>query len=54
MREASTFTSPAPMEGHGAYNRSSRVQAEGLSQAIPLLRQAAGTVPLAGRLASQS
>lgn len=38
---------PAPMEGHGAYNRSSRVQAAGLAAAIPLFRQAAETVPLA-------
>jgi hypothetical protein len=33
------------MEGHGAYNRSSRVQAAGLSPALPLLEQAARTVP---------
>ena len=38
---------PSPMEGHGAYNRSSRVQAAGLAAAIPLLRRAAETVPLA-------
>ena len=35
------------MEGHGAYNRSSRVQAAGLAAAIPLLRHAAETAPLA-------
>jgi SAM dependent carboxyl methyltransferase len=29
------------MEGHGAYNRSSRVQAAGLSPAVPLLERAA-------------
>jgi hypothetical protein len=34
------------MEGHGAYNRSSRVQAAGLAAAIPLLSEAAETVPL--------
>lgn len=37
---------PAPMEGHGAYNRSSRVQASGLSPALPLLEQAAESVEL--------
>jgi hypothetical protein len=36
------------MEGHGAYNRSSRVQAAGLSPAVPLFRRAAGAVPLTG------
>jgi hypothetical protein len=35
------------MEGHGAYNRSSRVQAAGLAAAIPLLRRAAEAVSLA-------
>ena len=34
------------MEGHGAYNRSSRVQAAGLSPAVPLFQQAARTVAL--------
>ncbi len=34
------------MEGHGAYNRSSRVQAAGLSSAIPLFSQAAKAVTL--------
>ena len=37
---------PAPMEGHGAYNRSSRVQAAGITAALPLLEQAARTVPI--------
>ncbi|HUC19236.1 MAG TPA: hypothetical protein VMA37_16270 [Acetobacteraceae bacterium] len=37
---------PEPMEGHGAYNRGSRVQAAGLSPALPLLAEAAGRVPL--------
>jgi hypothetical protein len=36
------------MEGSGAYNRSSRVQAGGLLPAVPLLEQAALTVALAG------
>jgi len=35
------------MEGSGAYNRSSSVQASGLSPAVPLLEQAAQSVPLA-------
>ena len=35
------------MEGHGAYNRNSRVQAAGLSSAIPLLGEAASEVALA-------
>lgn len=39
---------PAPMEGHGAYNRSSRVQASVAAPAIALFEQAAGAVPLAG------
>ena len=37
---------PAPMEGQGAYNRNSRVQAAGLSPALPLLEEAARIVPL--------
>ena len=37
---------PAPMEGHGAYNRSSRVQAAGSSTAVPLLERAAREVDL--------
>lgn len=35
------------MEGHGAYNRSSRVQAAGSSPAVPLLEKAAQQVSLA-------
>jgi hypothetical protein len=35
------------MEGHGVYNRSSRVQAAGLSPAVPLFERAAKTVTLA-------
>jgi SAM dependent carboxyl methyltransferase len=34
------------MEGHGAYNRSSAVQAAGLSPAMHLLDEAASSVPL--------
>src|SRR5512144_2380630 len=47
MTDSEAQRTPAPMEGHGAYNRSSRVQAAGLAAAIPLFRQAAETVPLA-------
>ncbi len=39
-------TAPEPMEGHGAYNRNSRVQAAGLSTALPLFERAARGVPL--------
>jgi hypothetical protein len=46
MTNASTPPSPAPMEGRGAYNRSSRVQAAGLSPAVPLLERAASVVSL--------
>ena len=45
--DAGRVNAPSPMEGHGAYNRSSRVQAAGLAAAIPLLRHAAETAPLA-------
>ena len=38
---------PEPMERHGAYNRNSRVQAAGISPALPLLERAARVVPLA-------
>lgn len=47
MTDSSTGNAPAPMEGYGAYNRSSGVQAAGLSPAVPLLEQAAGMVALA-------
>jgi hypothetical protein len=40
MSDSSAFVRPAPMECHGTYNRSSRVQAAGLSPAVPLLEQA--------------
>jgi hypothetical protein len=46
MTDSATFPTSAPMEGHGVYNRSSRVQAAGLSPAVPLLEQAARAVPL--------
>jgi hypothetical protein len=46
MTGASGFVQPAPMEGEGAYNRSSRVQAAGSLPAVPLLEQAARAVPL--------
>src|SRR5580704_19299243 len=42
---------PAAMEGQGRYNRSSEVQAAGLSPAVPMLECAARDVPLpSGRL----
>ena len=46
MPDASIPTGPAAMEPSGAYNRSSRVQAEGLSAVVPLLEQAARSVAL--------
>lgn len=46
MSEASKVVTPAPMEGHGAYNRSSRVQATGSSPALPLFEHAARNVEL--------
>jgi hypothetical protein len=46
MTESSKVNGPAPMEGHGAYNRSSRVQAAGSSPAVPLLERAARAVDL--------
>ncbi|MBV8486106.1 MAG: SAM-dependent methyltransferase [Verrucomicrobia bacterium] len=46
MAESSQVQGPAPMEGHGAYNRSSRVQATGSSPAVPLLEKAAREVEL--------
>jgi len=39
-------STPAPMEGHGGYNRSSSVQAAGSSPTLPLFEQAAAAVPL--------
>jgi hypothetical protein len=47
MTQPEEVDGPAPMEGHGAYNRSSRVQAAGSSPAVPLLEEAARKVPLA-------
>jgi SAM dependent carboxyl methyltransferase len=47
MTDSPAFVTPAPMEGRGVYNRSSHVQAAGLSPAVPLLEQAARMVPLA-------
>jgi hypothetical protein len=43
MRE---FAIPTAMEGCGAYNRSSRVQASGVAPAIPMLQRAAQTAAL--------
>ena len=41
MASPSPSAGPAPMEGHGVYNRSSAVQAAGFSPALPLLEEAA-------------
>lgn len=41
VAETPVFTAPAAMEGDGAYNRNSRVQAAGLSPAVPMLQRAA-------------
>ncbi|HYZ71833.1 MAG TPA: hypothetical protein VE641_02065, partial [Chthoniobacterales bacterium] len=46
MTEPTEVRRPAPMEGHGAYNRSSRVQAAGSSPAVALLDKAARQVAL--------
>ena len=46
MSEAAKLVTPAPMEGHGVYNRSSRVQAAGSSPALPLFEHAARNVEL--------
>jgi hypothetical protein len=46
MSEGGGLAGPAPMEGEGAYNRSSRVQAAGLAPAIDLFATAARAVPL--------
>lgn len=50
MTDPSEVYGPAPMEGHGAYNRSSRVQAAGSSPAVLLLEEAARQVSLAASL----
>ena len=46
MLEDTASAKPAPMEGDGGYNRSSQVQAAGLSPAVSMLESAARTVPL--------
>lgn len=50
MTDASSNSQPAPMEGGGAYNRNSAVQAGGLLPAIELLEQAARAVPIDGSM----
>lgn len=47
MMSLSGSDGPAPMQGEGAYNRSSSVQAAGSAPALPLFEQAAELVPLA-------
>src|SRR5690242_18076365 len=46
MTDQARLIQPMPMEGGGAYNRSSRVQAAGLLPALALFEQAARTVTL--------
>jgi hypothetical protein len=46
MAEPPPFPTVAAMEGHGAYNRMSRVQASGLAPALPLLERAAASALL--------
>ncbi len=46
MPQTPEFAIPTAMEGCGAYNRSSRVQAAGLSPAVPMLQRAAQTAAL--------
>ena len=46
MTEPSKFHQPAPMEGRGAYNRSSFVQAAGSLPAVALLERAAHAAAL--------
>ena len=46
MLDDTASIKPAPMEGKGGYNRSSQVQAAGLSSAVSMLESAARTVAL--------
>ena len=46
MPQDPSLVTPSPMEGQGGYNRSSQVQAAGLSPAVPMLQLAARTVAL--------
>src|ERR1700691_3871185 len=46
MPEDPGFVTPAAMEGQGGYNRSSQVQAAGLSPAVPMVESASRTVAL--------
>jgi hypothetical protein len=46
MTETPAFVTAAAMEGKGAYNRNSRVQAAGSSPALPMLERAAKSVTL--------
>ncbi|WP_431281477.1 hypothetical protein ACQW02_18995 [Humitalea sp. 24SJ18S-53] len=46
MDAPDTPATPAPMEGHGAYNTRSQVQGHGLAPAVALFRTAATLVPL--------
>jgi len=46
MDKTAAFLTPAAMEGQGAYNRSSQVQATGLSPALQMFERAASLVPV--------
>ena len=46
MDKTAAFLTPAAMEGQGAYNRSSQVQATGLSPALQMFERAASRVPV--------
>ena len=46
MPPDTSLVTPSPLEGEGGYNRSSQVQAAGLSPAVPMLEHAAKTVAL--------
>lgn len=46
MSETTEFVTPAAMEGQGGYNRSSQIQAAGLSPMVPMFERAARAVPL--------
>ncbi|MBV9653062.1 MAG: hypothetical protein JOZ42_00725 [Acetobacteraceae bacterium] len=49
MTRTPSFGEPAPMEGAGAYNRRSGVQAASLRVPLSMLEHAAATVPLPGQ-----
>jgi len=46
VAEQIEYFAPAAMEGQGFYNRSSRIQAEGLAPAVPMIEYAARVAPI--------